>query len=278
MTAIAHDVVHDSATAGAHVTGRVTVGRVVSSELVKLRTARSMIAAMTTAALLVVGVGAISAVGLVVQDPALTGAGGPTADPLGGSMTGVNPAVYGVATLGVIAVTSEYATGTIKSTLAAVPRRTQLVIGKAIALAAVTLPIMFAAVLATFLIAQAILSTADMSLSLAAPGVARVLGGSALYLTGVTLLAVGFGWLLRSTAGALAVLFGVLAVLPVIGLLLPQHVAAAIMPYLPNNAGTAVMQLIPGGQLDPWTGLAVFSGYVLLTLAGATVALRRRDA
>ena len=50
------------------------------------------------------------------------------------------------------------------------------------------------------------------------------------------------------------------------------------MPYLPDNAGTAVMPLGSGGQLDPWTGLAVFSGYVLLTLAGATVALRRRDA
>jgi hypothetical protein len=70
----------------------------------------------------------------------------------------------------------------------------------------------------------------------------------------------------------------VLAVLPAIGLFLPQHVGAAVLPYLPNNAGTALMQLTPGGQLDPWTGLAVFSGYVLLTLAGATVTLRRRDA
>jgi ABC-type transport system involved in multi-copper enzyme maturation permease subunit len=251
---------------------------VVSSELVKLRTARSTIAAMTTAALLVVGVGAISAVGLVVQDPSVAGAGGPTADPLGGSLTGVNPAAYAAAALGAIAVTSEYASGTIKVSLAAVPRRAQLVIGKAIALAAVTLTVMLAAVLATFFVAQAILSTADMSLSLTAPGVARVLVGSSLYLTGVTLFAAGFGWLLRSTAGALAVLFGILAVLPVIGLLLPQPVGAAVLPYLPGNAGTAVMQLTPGGQLGPWAGLAVFSGYVLVTLAGATVALGRRDA
>ncbi|HEX8347279.1 MAG TPA: ABC transporter permease [Actinoplanes sp.] len=278
MTAIVPDVVHGSAPARRHATGRVTTGRVVSSELVKLRSARSMISAMTTAALLVVGFGAFGAVGIVVQNPALTGADGPAADPLGGSLTGVNPAAFAVATLGVIAVTSEYATGTIKPTLAAVPRRTQLVIGKALALAAVTLTVMLAAVLTAFLVAQAILSSTDMSLSLTAPPVPRILSGASLYLTGITLLAAGFGWLLRSTAGALAALFGVLSVLPVIGLFLPQHIGAAVLPYLPNNAGAAVMQLTPGGQLDPWTGLAVFSGYVLLTLAGATVTLRRRDA
>ena len=273
MTTVAHDAVQDAAPSRADAVGQVTVGRVVASELIKLRTARSMIAALATAGLLVVGAGVFGAVGLVVQEPAPAGA-----DPLGGALTGVDPASYAVATLGVLAVTSEYASGTIKTTLAAVPRRGQLVLGKAMALAAVTLVVMFAAVVATFFIAQAVLSTAGMSLSPAAPGVARVLAGSSLYLTGVTLLAAGLGWLLRSTAGALAALFGVLAVLPVIGLFLPERVAAAVVPYLPGNAGTAVMQLAPGGQLPAWAGLAVFAGYVTLTLAAATAVLRRRDA
>ncbi|HEX8345915.1 MAG TPA: ABC transporter permease subunit [Actinoplanes sp.] len=278
MTAIAHDTDRNSAVPDRHTAGRVTLGRVVSSEMVKLRTARSMISAITTAALLVVGVGAFAAVGLVVQDPALTGPDAPTADPLGGSLTGVNPAAYAVAALGVIAVTSEYATGTIKPTLAAVPRRAQLVLGKALALTAAVLPLMLAAVLAAFFTAQAILSTTDMSISLTAPGVARAVAGTAVYLTGVTLLGAAFGWLMRSTAGALAALFGVLVVLPVIGLFLPQRVGAAVLPYLPGNAGTAVMQLIPGGQLGPWAGLAVFSAYVVIALLGGAVALRRRDA
>jgi ABC-2 type transport system permease protein len=278
MTAIAPDIRRNPARSDRHAVGRVTVARIATSELVKLRTARSMISAITTAALLVVGVGALAAVGLVVQDPALTGADAPTADPLGGSLTGVNAASYAVATLGAIAVTSEYATGTIRPTLAAVPRRAQLVLGKALALVAVTLPVLLATVLTTFFAAQAILSTADISVSLTAPGVARAVVGAALYLSGITLLGAAFGWLLRSTAGALAVLFGVLVVLPVIGLLLPQRFGAAVLPYLPDNAGTAIMQLAPGGQLGPWTGLAVFTGYVLLALTGAAIALRRRDA
>jgi ABC-2 type transport system permease protein len=276
MTAIAPAVRGISAAPGGHAAGRVTVARIVSSELIKLRTARSTIAAVTTAAALVVGAGAFAAVGLVVQHPA--GPDASTADPLGGALTGVNPAAYAAAALGVIAVTSEYASGTIKVTLAAVPRRAKLVLGKALALAAVTLATMLVAVLATFLCAEAIVSTADVSLSLAAPGVARAVVGAAFYLTGITLLGAGFGWMLRSTAGALAALFGLLVVLPVIGLILPRHIGAAMLPYLPDNAGTAIMQLTPGDQLGPWTGLAVFAGYVLVALAGAATVLQRRDA
>jgi ABC-type transport system involved in multi-copper enzyme maturation permease subunit len=275
MTAIAPNTRRSPAAIDRHAVGRVTVARIASSELVKLRTARSMVSALTTAALLVVGVGAIAAVGIVAQDPALTGPDAPTADPLGGSLTGVNPAAYAVAALGVIAVTSEYASGTIKPTLAAVPRRVQLVLGKALALVAAVLPVMLAAVLGTFLAAQAIVSTADVSVSLTAPGAARAVAGAAVYLTGIALLGAAFGLLLRSTAGALAVLFGVLVVLPVIGLFLPQRVGAAVLPYLPDNAGTAVMQLTPGGQLDPWVGLAVFWGYVVIALVGGGMALRR---
>src|SRR4051812_30170141 len=69
----------------------------------------------------------------------------------------------------------------------------RLVLGKALALAAATLPVMLATVLTTFLAAQAILSTGDVSVSLTAPGVARAVVGAALYLTGITLLGAGFG-------------------------------------------------------------------------------------
>jgi ABC-2 type transport system permease protein len=89
----------------------------------------------------------------------------------------VNPAAYAAAALGVIAVTNEYASGTIKPTLAAVPRRARLVLGKALALAAAILPVMLGAVLATFFTAQAILSTGDVSVSLTAPGAARAVVG-----------------------------------------------------------------------------------------------------
>ena len=272
-----HRIVSGTPRSGA--IGRVTVGRIVSAELIKLRTTRSMVYAMLVTVLSIVGVGVMAASGLIVAGPPVDGtAGAATVDPAGGSLTGVSLAVYVVATLSVLAVTSEYTTGTIKSTLAAVPRRTQLVIGKAIAVAAVTLTITLFSTVTAFFAAKAVLSTADISITLTAPGVLRAVVGAALYLTVVALLSAGLGWLLRSTAGALASLVGILAVLPVVGLLLPRSIGDTVMPYLPDNAGTAIMQLTPGGQLGPWTGLAVFIGYALIALSGAALLIRHRDA
>jgi ABC-type transport system involved in multi-copper enzyme maturation permease subunit len=264
--------------AGRKSPGRVTLGRVVQAEFIKLRTARSMVAAGATAGLLAVGVGAFSAVGLVVQDATATGPDAATPDPLGGALTGVSPATYAIATLGVLAVTSEYASGSIKSTLAGVPRRAQLVLGKALAVAATTFTVMLTAVLAAFVAAQAIVAIDGIDLSLTADGVIRAIVGSALYLTGVAIIGTGLGWLLRSTAGAVATFLGVFVILPVIGFVLPEPVAGAILPYLPSNAGAAIMQLTPGDGLSPWAGLAAFALYAALTLFGAAFALQRRDA
>ena len=286
MTAITATSVHDRnrqhhpplTFAGGKNPGRVTLGRVVQAEFIKLSTARSMVTAVATAGLLAVGVGAFSAVGLVVQDATATGPDTATADPLGGALTGVSPATYAIATLGVLAVTSEYASGSIKSTLAGVPRRAHLVLGKALAVAATTFTVMLTAVLAAFVAAQAIVAIDGIDLSLTADGVIRAIVGSALYLTGVAIIGVGLGWLLRSTAGALATFLGVFVILPVIGFVLPEPVGGAILPYLPSNAGAAIMQLTPGNGLSPWAGLAVFALYAALTLFGAAFALQHRDA
>lgn len=250
--------------------GRVTTGKVLTAELLKLHTARSMIAASVTAALLVVLVGAFAAVGLIVQE-------GVGADPLGGALTGVSAASFAVMALGVLAVTSEYATGTVKPSFAAVPRRSRLVLGKAAAVGVTVGVLASFAQLTTFLIAQAITATADIPLSLLAPGVARTLAGSALYLTGIALLGVAFGWLLRNTTGALAALIGVLVIPSLIVLLLPASIGAAVAPYLPGNAGTAIMQLEPGGLLSPAPAVAVFLGYVTVALIAAVLAVRGRD-
>ncbi len=241
--------------------GRVTVRRVALAELVKLRSVRSTTYALLITALSTVAIGAVTAFALVAQPAPPDGAtDAATADPTGAALTGVSLAAYVVAALGVLSVTGEYATGTIRGTLAAVPRRAQLVVGKVLALGALTLAVTLPSTLLAFFAAKAVLSTADMSISLTEPGVARAVVGAALYLTVLALFSAGFGWLLRSTAGALAALFGVLVVLPVIGFFLPPDIAGMVVPYLPGNAGTAVMQLTPGGQLGPWAGFAVFVG------------------
>lgn len=266
-----------------HVGGRrsraVTLGRVTRSEVTKLYSLRSVVVALAITVLLIIGSGVFAAVGIIVSDAPTTPTGGDaTADPLGGSLTGISPAMFAVATIGVIAVTSEFTSGTIQASFAAVPRRLALLFGKALALALVVLPVTATSSLVAFLGAKAVLATEQVHITLTEPDVARTLAGAGLYLTGVALMGAGFGWLLRNTAGALAVLLGLLVVVPVVGFFLPPAVARVVVPLLPNNAGTAILQLTPGDMLPPWTGISVFYLYAAIVLALAAIAVRRRDA
>ena len=253
--------------AGIRVTGR----RVLAAEWIKARSVRS------TWWLLAAVVASLAAAGV---SPALTftlggeGSGEATADATGGALSGVSFTQLLVAALGVVLVSSEYGSGLIRATFAAVPSRLPVLAGKAgVATVATFLPAL-ATVLAAFVAAQAVLAGADVSISLADPGVLRAVVGAALFLAVSAVLGTAFGWLVRSTAGALATVFGFLFVLPLLGLLIP-----GITPYLPSNAGTAVLQTDPGaGSLGPWVGLGLFAGYAAALLAAAGYVLRRRDA
>jgi len=254
----------------------ISIGRVTHAELIKLLTVRSSYSALLTTVLALIGIGAFTAFGATLQR---TAPGGEAAvDPTGGALTGVNLAVYIVAALGVLAVTSEYSTGTIKATLAAVPNRSILVWAKVLAVASTVLLVALPSTVIAFFAADAVLATAGIKVSLAEPGVLRAVVGAALYLSAVALFASGLGWLLRSTAGALATLFGILVILPVAAYLLPARLRDDVMRYLPDSAGMAILQTAPGpAQLAPWTGFGVFTAYTAITLIAAALVLRRRD-
>ncbi len=103
--------------------------------------------------------------------------------------------------------------------------------------------------------------------------------GAALYLTVVALLSLALGAILRNTAGGIAAFAAIFFVLPPLMNVLPTSWNNAISPYLPSNAGGAIMQLHRDSTtLAPWTGFAVFVAYALAGLAVAAVLLVRRDA
>jgi hypothetical protein len=90
---------------------------------------------------------------------------------------------------------------------------------------------------------------------------------------------VAFGFIIRSTAGGIATLFGLLLVLPGIGQLLPSSWQTHTLPYLPSNAGSAIYSAHPDPTaLSPGTGLLVLVVWVALAMAVAAVVLKRRDA
>lgn len=259
------------ATANAGVTSR----RVVRSEWIKFRSLRSTRYALAAVALAIIGLGVFMAIGEVVADDVSRKG---TVDALGGSLSGVGFAELLASALGVLLVTGEYSSGSIRLTLTAVPRRLTVLVAKAVVAALTVFTTAMVSTLLAFTVAQRLLARDDITLSWTAPGVPRALIGAALYLAVVSVMGVGFGWLLRSTAGALMALFAVFYLLPIIEILLPASTGDRIGPYLPSNAGSAVMRLAPGPLLEPWTGFAVFVGYALLMLAGAALVLRRRDA
>ena len=92
------------------------------------------------------------------------------------------------------------------------------------------------------------------------------------------MFAVGLGTILRSTAGAIATLFGLILVLPAIAQALPASIQNSIDKYLPSNAGQAIFHSIRDtSTLSPWVGLGVFALYAGATLVGGLIMVGRRD-
>jgi len=257
---------------------RVTQGRVILSEWIKLRSLRSTLFALLAAVVLTVGLGVLIT-GLRANDFNQNGPPGPHFDATLVSLRGIYLSQLPVGVLGVLVITGEYATGMIRATLAAVPRRLPVLWAKALVFAVVVFVVGGIASLLAFVGGQAMLSGAGIHVGLGSPGAARAVLGGALYLTVVGLLGVGLGFLIRNTAGAIATLFGLLLVLPAIANALPSSLYNDVFRYLPMIAGTQAMTTVRDPSLlTPWRGIGVFALYAVVAIGAGAVGLQRRDA
>ncbi|WP_112470662.1 ABC transporter permease subunit [Streptomyces triticisoli] len=259
--------------------GQVTQLRVIRSEWIKLRSLRSTLFTLLAAVVAMIGLGFLFSYFTAERWSNLPPRERLAFDPTLVSLRGFFLAQLAVGVLGVLVVGGEYATGMIRATLSAVPRRLPVLWAKALVYAVVAWVLMTVASLTAFLVGQAALSDHHLQTSLDAPGVPRAVLGAGLYLTGVALIGVALGALIRNTAGGIATLFGVLLVLPVLAQALPSSWFDAVDRYLPSTAGQGLLHVQQQPHtLAPWTGFALFCLYALLALAAAAIALRRRDA
>jgi ABC-type transport system involved in multi-copper enzyme maturation permease subunit len=248
---------------------KITTGGVVASEWTKFSSLRSTWVTTGISVVLLVAFGAIASASFT-----------------GGNLSAVDLALSGstlvaltVGVLGALLAAGEYTTGMIRATLAAVPSRLPVLWSKSLVAGLTAFIVMTAGAFAAFVLGSAVLNDAVGSLSLGDDGVVRVLVGAGLYLGLVAVLGVALGTLMRSSAGAIAVLTGLLLLVPGLAALLPGDIADTVTPYLPSNAGSAVMALTHAdGTLAPWTGLAVFAGYVAVALGVAAYRLKKTDA
>jgi ABC-2 type transport system permease protein len=255
---------------------RVTLRRVIESEWIKLRTLRSSWYILLAAVVGMIVIGLIVGYATSTSNWAKLDSEDSAAS---GPLQGVKLAQLFVGVLGAMFVTGEFGTGMIRSTFAAVPRRLPVLAAKSIVYGATVLAVMTAASFAAFFAAQIFLGPDGHGSSLGDPGALRGVIGASLYLFLVALLGGTLGWIVRSTAGAISALLGVMLILPLILKILPGSVTGTIGEYLPSTAGDALVSSIHQPEtLPPWTGFAVFTLWVALAMVVAVSAVRRRDA
>ena len=255
-----------------------TLGRVTRSETVKLTTLRSNIALVATAALFLLVLGPVQALGEVIAPQG----GEPISDVASATSLALNGGVTAallLGVLGVLSVTSEFPTALVRTTFWAVPRRGLVVRGKALAFARLLVPLVLVGAAVAIEVSRIILAHVDSPLTWAEPGVWWTVGAMGLYAVGWGLLGQALGWILRSAVGAAFALLGLMFVLPMVAALLPRSVAEHVVPVLPSEVGSAMMQLdATGPGLAPPVAALVWVGWTAAGLTLATMVVRRRDA
>jgi len=267
MTALAASPATATRTASAH---RLTFGHLLRSEAIKLTSLRSTWWSLGIAAALSVGISM-----MIAAATASFGTGYPAVSAIL-SPTQFTMLVAGV--LGAIAITGEYSTGMIRSTLTAEPRRGAVLASKAVVvsalMAATTVVVYAVAILATapLLAEQIDWSDASQSWIPLAYGV--------LSMVAFTLIGLGWGFLIRNGAGAIAATVGLLFVLPIVTSMFAMAGEAwqwivDFGEYLPMAAAGTLSS--PGAE-DVLPSLFALLGWVAVLLVGGWAVLRTRDA
>lgn len=198
-------------------------------------------------------------------------------DPTNQSMAGLALGSLVIGILGILVITGEYGTGTIRSSLAATPRRSVLLTAKVIVVGSLALVAGEVLSFGSFFLGRAVLAAGGApTASFGQPGVLRAVVESGAYLALVALFGLGLGTIIRHTAGSIAAFVGATLLLPI----LLQHVGGSPARFTPeviyaNSVAAVVHQF---GFLSATVGFLLMTAYTVAVLwAGATL-LQRRDA
>lgn len=250
---------------------------VVRSEWTKVRSVRSTMWTLLIAAFL-----CISLAGLISWAAASHYAQRTTVwDPTAISLTGFGFGQLVVAILGVLAVSSEYSSGMIRASLAAVPRRGRMLLAKLTVFGIVIVIFGEITSFISFFLGQAIIGAYQgvPTATLSQPGVLRAVIGAGLLLVGTGLLGLALGLLIRHSAGGIAITVALLFVAPIVASVLPDTWGHDIAKWFPPNAGGNIDNVHRAAHTLPaWWGFADFIGFVALMLLAGWILLEYRDA
>lgn len=276
-----------SAAPGAAGSGNVTFLGVLRSEFIKFTSLPSTLILILSTIAVMVAFSAIGAWGIgssmqmMAQNPEMMSQMGDLEE-LAASIpaSGLVFAQLIIGALAVMTMSSEYATGSSRSTFVAAPTRQPVFWAKVLLVAVVSAVVALVSILVAFVVAKPIADNYSLPLDFSSEVFQRSLWFNALYVIVVGLVGVALGALLRNSAGGIVVLTTVFFVLPLalggFGSFIDW--IAKVMRFLPDQASSALAktQVAPDG-LEQWQNVLVLGAWIIIPLAVAALVLQRRD-
>ncbi|MBC9713053.1 ABC transporter permease [Streptomyces sp. TRM66268-LWL] len=258
----------------------------VHAEWTKLRTLHSTWWLLLGIVLCTVGVGALTTGSLSAGDCLARRTC--DEDTVKLSLTGVWVGQAAMAVFGVLAVTAEYGTGTMRVTLAAIPSRLRVLAAKAVVVAGLAAVVGAVSVLGSLYLGRVLVLDAGFTAEAGYPPIGlgdgatlRAVVGGVLYYVLVALLGVGLGAALRDTAGTLTGVFLLLYGFPLVAAMLSDPDWEKTAKRLsPTEAGLSVLATrnLEALPIGPWAGLGVAASWAVGVLVVGWAVLKGRDA
>ena len=244
------------------------------AEWTKLRTLRSAWMTMAISVVASMSLAALAASSSARDYPEMTADQRLTFDPAAVSLIGVLFGALVLGALGVRTMSSEYSTGMIGSTAAAIPRRTRFLWSKVTVVAGTSFLVAMFANLTGFLIGQAALRLEDLDVSVTADGSIEAIVAGAVAVSSFAVIGVGLATIVKRASIA-----NILMALVVIGgQLVGTAMPASARRFLPFNALQASVSVKPADELlAPGVALGFIVGYAVAAVIVAACLLHRRD-
>lgn len=262
------------------VTTMASVPAVLTSEWTKIRSVSSTTWTLISAFAVTVVMGAALAALLNAQFDDLSEAEQATFDPTFVSFSGTILGQLAMVVFGVLVVGTEYSSGMIRTSLAAVPQRATFLLSKITVAGALALFVGLLTSFVSFFLGQAMLG--DRGTDLGAENVLRAVVGGGLYMGLIAIFSMGVAAMLRSSMLSLGILMPFFFLVSQILSAVPG--AKSVARYFPDQAGSKIMQVVPDAMnsdpapYGPWAGLGIMVLWVLAAVLGGFLVLKKRDA
>lgn len=254
----------------------------VRSEWTKIRTVRSTMWTVGLTIILGIGIGALVCAVTRGHWNSMSAFSRQTFDAPATSLIGLLFAQFTIGVLGVLAVSAEYSTGTIRATFSAAPNRQRVYGAKIVVFGVLSFIVAEVTTFAAFFLGQFLLSAPATHATLSSPGALRSVFGCGVFICLLGLLALGLGTIIRHTAGAISAFVAILLIIPLIAQALPQSLSNNLRRFMPEEIANQIVTTnhanVDTGSFSPWVGILVLALEATLLLVIGGSLLQKRDA